>query len=87
MQNKTVQTKKTAPIKAHYLHYKGYPLHLRAGLRAVFLPAGSNSRWVLDEFPEDLFPRGSILLHDAEHYGIEIQVEQISFPHLIDFGC
>ncbi len=33
--------------------------------------------YFLDEFPAELFPAGSMELHDAEHYGIRYTLEEL----------
>lgn len=48
-----------------------------AGLRVRFLPDPSGGRFVLDEFPEDLFPANSLVRHDAEHYGLPLATEDL----------
>jgi hypothetical protein len=47
-------------------------VHLPAGLEVVRLNDPSGGRWVLDQFPPDLFPIGSIVRHDAQHHGVTI---------------
>lgn len=46
-----------------------YVLNLPAGLRVMPIPHIDCGGYWLDEFPESMFPRGSMILHDAEHYG------------------
>ena len=58
-----------------------YRLTLPAGLRVKRiegLGAGSGlGKFWLDEFPVDLFPLGSIKLHDAVHYGVVLSPEEV----------
>ena len=63
-------------------NYKGggsivYPaIELPAGLRLKPTTSGLGQKgFHLDEFPVNLFPRGSFLLHDASHYGLPISPE------------
>ena len=56
-----------------------YTVELPEGLKVSSAPAGGSAKagfWV-DEFPEDIFPKGSMILHDAEHYGIRLTPEQV----------
>lgn len=51
-------------------------LDIPAGLRCT---ATTKGNYFLDEFPSDLFPNWSILRHDAEHYGIALTPDQVTF--------
>jgi hypothetical protein len=51
-----------------------------AGLRVIHLPDPQGGRYVLNEFPETLFPKNSLERHDAEHYGITVPDECVGFP-------
>lgn len=49
-----------------------------AGLRVIEIQSGSTKgQYFLDEFPRDVFPRGSIARHDAEHYGITYTRDEV----------
>lgn len=50
--------------------FPAYTIDIPEGLRVV--PTGCEGTYWLDEFPADLFPKGSFLLHDAVHYGITL---------------
>lgn len=58
--------------KACTVQFRGYgSITLPAGLRAKFAYSAAHADWYwLDEFPPDLFPRNSLILHDAVHYGV-----------------
>jgi hypothetical protein len=47
-----------------------------AGLRVA--PTGRKGEFWLDEFPPDIFPRGSIALHDAIHYGVTYHADEVT---------
>lgn len=51
-----------------------------AGLRVkpvTRYPMQTRPQFWLDEFPPDLFPPGSIQLHDAQHYGVWLELHQL----------
>lgn len=56
-----------------------YTVTLPEGLKVSFTPAAGSrpDGYFLDEFPEKLFPKGSTILHDAEHYGVWLTPEQV----------
>jgi hypothetical protein len=56
-----------------------HTVSLRAGMRCRQITDGATrgSFWI-DEFPADLFPFGSMIRHDAEHYGITVDAEYVS---------
>lgn len=55
----------------------GYTTALPGGIKCRFLDAPNGGRWVVDEFPKDLFKPGSMERHDAEHYGVTVPTEAI----------
>jgi hypothetical protein len=55
-----------------------YDLKLPAGLKVKPIPGYIDHYW-LDEFPEDLFPIGSFVRHDAIHHGIWLHKSEIDF--------
>jgi len=68
--------------KEHIKTYKhGYHLESKLfipkGLAVKFLKDPLGGRWVLDEFPIKLFPPNSLIRHDAIHYGITINPENL----------
>lgn len=59
-----------------------YPqeVEIPPGLRVKIVPPYPMQKapeYFLDEFPEALFPKGSIILHDAEHYGVRLTASQV----------
>jgi hypothetical protein len=49
-----------------------------AGLRVAPITRGrTTGKYWLDEFPESIFPRNSIQRHDAEHYGITFEPNEV----------
>lgn len=54
-----------------------YATRVPAGLRVRYLPDPSGGRYVLDEFPELIFPLGSFVRHDAEHYGVPLSIDDL----------
>ena len=54
-----------------------YETPVPAGLRVRFLPDHSGGRYVLDELPEHLFPIGSCIRHDADHYGLTLTIDDL----------
>ncbi len=51
---------------------------LPAGLRVRRITeGGTRGKFWIDEFPKDLFPPNSFELHDAVHYGIVIEPEDV----------
>lgn len=56
-------------------------VNLPAGLRVSPVPEPRGSfpegTHFLDEFPEDVFPKNSMILHDAIHYGVVIQPQDV----------
>lgn len=54
----------------------GYPdFQLPKGLKCT--PSGMQGQFFLDQFPKEIFPLDSGLRHDAEHYGIFIDAENV----------
>lgn len=64
--------------KACEVKFRTYgTLALPAGLRVKEVP-GERGLWFwLDEFPTDLFPTGSMIRHDAVHYGVWLSEDQV----------
>jgi hypothetical protein len=54
-----------------------YTTNIPAGLRVLLLKYPTGNHYVLDEFPVDIFPLGSIVRHDAEHYGLPLTPEEV----------
>lgn len=55
-----------------------YSLRLRADMRCRRIDGGSTAgKFWLDEFPADLFPPNSFVRHDAVHYGIVVEPEEV----------
>ena len=55
-----------------------YEVSLPAGLRIREITEGSTKgKFFLDEFPADLFPPNSMIRHDAEHYGIILEPNEV----------
>ena len=55
-----------------------YPIDLPAGLRVREITEGSTKgRYFLDEFPDELFPTGSIMRWDCEHSSASIPPEDV----------
>jgi hypothetical protein len=66
---------KTKAITVTWRHGQ---ITLPAGLRCTPIRGGSTSgKFFLDQFPEDLFPRNSIERHDAVHYGVVLEPDQV----------
>lgn len=60
------------------VEFKGHTLNLPRGLRCVQITRGGTvGKYWIDEFPLHIFPAGSILKHDAIHYGIVIGPEMV----------
>ena len=60
------------------LKWRTYTTEIPSGLRVVEILGGSyQGSFFLDEFPEELFPSGSIIRHDAEHYGVVLNRDQV----------
>lgn len=60
--------------------FRGTELSLPAGLRVKPVtpyPTQTRPQYWLDEFPADLFPTGSMIRHDAVHYGIWLEESDI----------
>ena len=52
-----------------------------AGLRCTRIEQGSTAgKYFLDEFPENIFKRGSFTLCDAEVYGIVLEPDEVLKP-------
>lgn len=60
----------------------GYPPHrvlVRAGLRVVPITEGrTRGKFWLDEFPDEEFKPGSTIRHDAVHYGVVLEPEEVT---------
>lgn len=55
-----------------------HTVDLPAGLRCTPITAGAAAGgYFLDQFPPDLFPAGSLIRHDAEHYGVRLTAAQV----------
>ncbi len=66
--------------KSVTVKFKGQDLALPAGLRVKPVapyPTQTRPQFWLDEFPADIFPRGSMILHDAEHYGVWLEAGEV----------
>ena len=52
---------------------------LPPGLRCIPCGAGGDgtSKFLLDQFPPNIFPRNSALLHDAVYYGVILLPDQV----------
>lgn len=60
------------------VNFKNQPIFLPGGLRCSQIKEGGTAgKYFLDQFPPEIFPRGSILLHDVTHYGIVLEPEQV----------
>lgn len=56
-----------------------YAVSVPAGLRVTEIDRGSTKgKFFLDQFPPHIFPTGSMMLHDAQHYGIVIEPQDVS---------
>ncbi len=55
-------------------------LKIPAGLRVKRIGEGSNpDNYWIEQFPESVFgPKGSILRHDATHYGVVLKPSQVT---------
>lgn len=52
---------------------------LPAGLRVKPIKeGGTKGKYFLDEFPSDIFPPKSIVLHDAVHYGVVLEPSEVT---------
>lgn len=66
--------------KAIVVQFRNQTLNLPAGLRVKPVapyPTQTRPQFWLDEFPEDIFPRNSIVRHDAEHYGVWLEQSEV----------
>lgn len=67
--------------KACQVEFRGYgTLTLPEGLQVSPMSPLKYSQkklYFLDEFPESLFPKNSMILHDAIHYGVVLNQEQV----------
>ena len=65
--------------KAVSVKFRGYgTVDLPAGLRCSKISTGGTAGlYWLDEFPPELFPRNSMILHDAVHYGLTLNLDQV----------
>lgn len=53
-------------------------LDIPAGLRCSMIQeGGTKGQFFLDEFPSNIFPTGSIILHDATYHGINLTADQV----------
>lgn len=51
---------------------------LPAGLRCKAITEGGTAgKFFLDELPRDIFPSGSFIRHDADHYGVVIEAADV----------
>lgn len=73
----TFKTKCDITIKGFYEGSTlSYPdIYLPKGMRCI--PSGVQGKFFLDQLPKEIFPSGSCLRHDAEHYGIFIEAENV----------
>ena len=62
---------------AYVIHqeFRNYgKIKIHAGLRVSPIKEGAYAgRFFLDEFPTETFPKNSMILHDAIHYGVVIE--------------
>ncbi len=53
-------------------------INIPAGLRVREIQTGrTKGMYFLEEFPNDLFPRNSMIRHDAVHYGITLSADMV----------
>lgn len=61
--------------KACEVEFRNYgKITIPAGLRCS---PTSHEQFFLDQFPEDLFPANSMIRHDATHYGVRLNADQV----------
>lgn len=53
-----------------------HTVNLPAGLKVRPIKGRAGEYWI-DEFPPKIFPKGSMILHDATHYGIVVKEEDV----------
>jgi len=66
--------------KAVTVQFRGHALTLPEGLQVEPVapyPTQNRPQYWLKEFPEALFPQGSIERHDAIHYGVWLEESEV----------
>lgn len=54
-------------------------LDIPAGLRVKLIAeGGTKGKFFLDQFPASIFPSGSFIRHDAVHYGVVLDPDQVT---------
>lgn len=70
--------KREVALTFHYGNAMSSDLKLPKGLRCKKIDRGTIAgKFWIDEFPSEIFPRNSILLHNAIHYGVVVEAANV----------